>query len=234
MLLCSSQHVWYRATVSTPQTNDVATLIYTSGTTGKPKVPSFHEFLLVPQDFDYAALDAVTCFFLYCAKKRVPVLLCHTLQLVENSIFKGVMLSHGNIVSNILGLKPVCPVFKEDRSLCFLPWAHVFGQVISELCNEGCLLYCLSAQPHRFFFPGQTVELHVLLAWGASIVFVKDNSMMIAQLAEIKPTMFFAVPAVFNKIYQGRFVNVPPRRFTIAHWHRPTVGHRHQLTIGIC
>lgn len=40
---------------------------------------------------------------------------------------KGVMLSHGNIISNILGLRMVLPtdlVSCHDRSLSFLPWAH--------------------------------------------------------------------------------------------------------------
>ncbi|CAN0228647.1 unnamed protein product [Discosporangium mesarthrocarpum] len=40
---------------------------------------------------------------------------------------KGVMLSHGNLVSNITGLRGVLPedlISCHDRSLSFLPWAH--------------------------------------------------------------------------------------------------------------
>lgn len=40
---------------------------------------------------------------------------------------KGVMLSHGNIISNIVGLRAILPedlVSCHDRSLSFLPWAH--------------------------------------------------------------------------------------------------------------
>ncbi len=42
---------------------------------------------------------------------------------------KGVMLSHGNIVSNLLALAASIPVWKFDRFLSILPLSHMFEQV---------------------------------------------------------------------------------------------------------
>jgi len=43
---------------------------------------------------------------------------------------KGVMLTHDNFTSNIYAATSVFPVLREDRTLSFLPWAHVYGQAI--------------------------------------------------------------------------------------------------------
>src|SRR6185437_5109534 len=43
---------------------------------------------------------------------------------------KGVVLSHGNIASNVRAMHEVVPAEDGDRSLSFLPWAHVFGQTV--------------------------------------------------------------------------------------------------------
>lgn len=58
---------------------------------------------------------------------------------------KGVMLSHGNIISNIVGLRAILPedlVSCHDRSLSFLPWAHCE-------CSVG-VLRCTRALPRSF------------------------------------------------------------------------------------
>ncbi len=89
---------------------------------------------------------------------------------------KGVVLSHGNITSNINAVHSIFPFSPEDRSLSFLPWAHSFGQ---------------------------TCELHTLLSMGASLGINDDVANLIANLAEVKPTILFAVPRIFNRIYDG-------------------------------
>jgi long-chain acyl-CoA synthetase len=43
---------------------------------------------------------------------------------------KGVILTHGNITSNINAMHEVMDIAPEDVSLSFLPWAHSFGQVV--------------------------------------------------------------------------------------------------------
>jgi len=89
---------------------------------------------------------------------------------------KGVILSHGNITSNIEAVKMVFPMNQDDRSLSFLPWAHSFGQ---------------------------TCELHVLFSRGASMALCESTQKIIENLAEVKPTLLFSVPRIFNKLYQA-------------------------------
>jgi len=87
---------------------------------------------------------------------------------------KGVLLSHRNICSNINAVKSLFDLQENDRSLSFLPWAHAFGQ---------------------------TCELHLLLSKGASMGINDDIPKLVANLAEVKPTVLYAVPRIFNKIY---------------------------------
>ena len=89
---------------------------------------------------------------------------------------KGVLLSHANLTSNVNALHEIFPLSEEDVSLSFLPWAHSFGQ---------------------------TVELHALLSYGASMGLAESVSTIIDNLAEVKPTLLFSVPRIFNRIYDG-------------------------------
>ena len=88
---------------------------------------------------------------------------------------KGVMLSHRNLVSNVIGAAEVFPLTEEDRSASFLPWAHSFGQ---------------------------TVELHSLIYWGASMGLTSAHTLT-RDMPEIRPTILVSVPRVFNKVYDG-------------------------------
>jgi long-chain acyl-CoA synthetase len=89
---------------------------------------------------------------------------------------KGVILSHGNIVSNINAMNGLLPLTDDECSLAFLPWAHSFGQVC---------------------------ELHLLVGMGAAIAINDEIPQLIPNLAEVKPTLLFAVPRIFNRIYDG-------------------------------
>jgi long-chain acyl-CoA synthetase len=89
---------------------------------------------------------------------------------------KGVMLTHHNLASNVAASIGAFPVTAEDRSLSFLPWAHAYGQV---------------------------VELHIIVAAGASTAFNDDIARLTADLAEVKPTILVSVPRIFNKIHTG-------------------------------
>src|SRR5690606_35660875 len=89
---------------------------------------------------------------------------------------KGVVLSHGNICSNVNEVQDLFPIGPSDRTLAFLPWAHSFGQ---------------------------TGELHVIFSMGASMAINDDVANLVANLAEVKPTILFAVPRIFNRIYDG-------------------------------
>jgi long-chain acyl-CoA synthetase len=87
---------------------------------------------------------------------------------------KGVMLTHGNIASNVAAIHSVLKLDASDRSLAFLPWAHVFGQ---------------------------TAELHHLLSAGASMALCESREKLLDNLAEIRPTLLFSVPTIFNRMF---------------------------------
>ncbi|MFO0666422.1 MAG: long-chain fatty acid--CoA ligase [Polyangiaceae bacterium] len=87
---------------------------------------------------------------------------------------KGVMLTHWNIASNVSAIHDVFPMSSEDRSLSFLPWAHVFGQ---------------------------TVELHALFSMGASMALCEAIDKILDNLTEVQPSLLFSVPRIFNKLY---------------------------------
>ncbi len=89
---------------------------------------------------------------------------------------KGVMLSHGNICSNVNGIHALFTFDPTDRSLSFLPWAHSFGQ---------------------------TCELHGLLSMGSSMAINDEIPNLVGNLSDVKPTILFAVPRIFNRIYDG-------------------------------
>ena len=89
---------------------------------------------------------------------------------------KGVILSHGNIASNVNAIHELLPLAPDDRSLSFLPWAHSFGH---------------------------TCELQAMLSIGGSLALCDDVSKIIDYLAEVQPTVLFSVPRIFNRIYDG-------------------------------
>ncbi len=89
---------------------------------------------------------------------------------------KGVILTHGNILSNLNVIPSVVDLSGEDRTLAFLPWAHIFGQV---------------------------AEVHAPLFSGFSCGIAESVTTIVDNLSEIHPTLLFSVPRVFNRIYDG-------------------------------
>lgn len=89
---------------------------------------------------------------------------------------KGVLLSHGNICSNVNAIQSLLDIGPSDISLSFLPWAHSFGQ---------------------------TVELHGLFSMGSALGLAENVSTIIQNLSEVRPTLLFSVPRIFNRIYDG-------------------------------
>ncbi len=89
---------------------------------------------------------------------------------------KGVLLTHRNLAYNVSAVHEVFQMEPDDRSLSFLPWAHSFGQ---------------------------TCELHGGISMGTSIGIAEAIDKLIPNLAEVRPTLFFSVPRVFNRIYDA-------------------------------
>lgn len=87
---------------------------------------------------------------------------------------KGVMLSHNNIVSNVLGSAPRVPFeFGSYTSLSFLPVCHIFERMI------------------LYLYQYYSVSIH----FAESIEKISDN------LKEVKPHVISAVPRLLEKVY---------------------------------
>ena len=89
---------------------------------------------------------------------------------------KGAKLSHRNITSNIEAIHQLYDFSPSERYLSFLPWAHSYGQ---------------------------TVELHSVFSWGTSLAINDELPKLLANMAEVKPTVLVAVPRIFNRIYDA-------------------------------
>ena len=87
---------------------------------------------------------------------------------------KGVMLSHQNIVSNVLGSAPRIPFEAgKSRALSFLPICHIFERMVLYL--------------YQYY--------GVSIYFGESIEKIGDN------IREVQPTVITAVPRLIEKVY---------------------------------
>jgi long-chain acyl-CoA synthetase len=89
---------------------------------------------------------------------------------------KGVVLTHRNFCTNVNDASLVFPIGPDDKCLAFLYWAHAFGQ---------------------------TAELHQFVSHGLAMAINDDIANLVANLAEVRPTVLVAVPRIFNRIYDG-------------------------------
>jgi long-chain acyl-CoA synthetase len=87
---------------------------------------------------------------------------------------KGVMLSHGNLVSNVIDSEKRVPFdYGKSKALSFLPVCHVFERMILYLYQ-----YC-----------------------GVEIYFAESIEQMSENLKEIKPNVMTAVPRLYEKVF---------------------------------
>ncbi len=86
---------------------------------------------------------------------------------------KGVMLSHKNILSNVIDSMPCFPPGEYLRALSFLPLNHIFERMVTYL----------------YLFRGTSVY------YAESLDTIGDN------LKEVKPNLFTTVPRLLEKVY---------------------------------
>ena len=86
---------------------------------------------------------------------------------------KGVMLSHGNVASNIVDGCTVVLIHPEDSALTFLPLSHAFERMV-------VLLY---------------------LYRGATVTFAESLDTIARDLSTVKPTVMTGVPRVYEKFH---------------------------------
>ena len=86
---------------------------------------------------------------------------------------KGVMLSHKNILSNVMDSLPCFPPGEHLRTLSFLPLNHIFERMITYL----------------YLYKGTAIS------YAESLETIGDN------LKEVKPHLFTTVPRLLEKVY---------------------------------
>ncbi len=89
---------------------------------------------------------------------------------------KGVMLTHGNLLSDVAAGLGGVAVFPEDIFLSFLPVSHAFERTVGH------------------FLP---------VASGAEIAYAEDVTTLMRDMPEVKPTAMISVPRLYEKIYAG-------------------------------
>jgi long-chain acyl-CoA synthetase len=114
---------------------------------------------------------------------------------------KGVVLTHRNIVSNIIATRELFPLSESDVGLSFLPLSHVYERMFD------------------FYY----------LAVGVSIAYVESLEALPRNLLEVRPTVMAVVPRILEKVHVnvlekvGRAAAWQRRLF---HW-SINVGRRH-------
>lgn len=89
---------------------------------------------------------------------------------------KGVMLTHGNLLSDVAAGLGGVAIFPDDRFLSFLPVSHAFER---------------------------TVGHFLVVACGAEIAYAEDVTTLMRDMPEVKPTVMISVPRLYEKIYAG-------------------------------
>ena len=108
---------------------------------------------------------------------------------------KGVMLSHKNILSNVISCLPCFPPGENHRALSFLPLNHIFERMVSYI----------------YLFKGTSIY------YAESLDTIGDN------LKEVQPHLFTTVPRLLEKVYdrimmKGReLTGIKKRLFFWAH-----------------
>lgn len=89
---------------------------------------------------------------------------------------KGVVLTHRNVIANVEGLDAAANVPENFSSVCYLPLAHIAERIVS------------------IYMPIQKV---------GHVTFCPDPNQLLGQLVQTRPTLFFGVPRVWEKIAAG-------------------------------
>ena len=89
---------------------------------------------------------------------------------------KGAMHSHHGLITSLRNLSVVYPLTKHDQRMCFLPLCHIAERMLGAYSS---------------------------IYNGAVLNFVENPDTIPENVREIQPTVFFAVPRVWEKFYSG-------------------------------
>jgi len=106
---------------------------------------------------------------------------------------KGVMLTHGNFVSNVTTCAPLLPFSDKDTALSWAPLSHVMERMVN----------------FTYLYKGTTIG------------YVETMETLIENLGEVKPHLMVLVPRAFERFYSRVMDNVlsyPPLKRKIFFW----------------
>ena len=106
---------------------------------------------------------------------------------------KGVMLSHSNLMSNVIATSIVHPYGPESKSLSFLPLCHIYERMLN----------------YHFQYKG------------VSIYYAENMGTIVNDLKDIKPKLFSTVPRLLETVYDkiiGKGKDLPYIKKQIFFW----------------
>jgi len=106
---------------------------------------------------------------------------------------KGVMLSHGNLIANLIASQSVLEVGEADVALSFLPLSHGFERLVS----------------------------YLYLANGVTTIFAESLETVRRDISTVRPTIVTGVPRVYEKMQSNILAGgaaLPQPRRTLFNW----------------
>ena len=120
---------------------------------------------------------------------------------------KGVMLTHDNIFSNVQVGRTMIPFSGDDVALSFLPLSHIF----------------------------QRTGDYLFFATGTSIAYAESFDAVPYNMSEVRPTLCFSVPRLYEKMYARVLENALSGGWVkqqIFAWARRTADRRASVTLA--
>lgn len=94
---------------------------------------------------------------------------------------KGVMLTHGNLAWTAVAMRRILTAVPEDRMLSYLPLSHIAEQMFT---------------------------IHAAVTVGYPVYFAESMGTVARDISEIRPTLLFGVPRIWEKMHTGLFAKL--------------------------